>query len=336
MRSGSVALIAAMLISVAPGAAGSDASTGGNSETYGTYITLVENAGGSLDEVTAAVGRSIEAAGWEIVVSYDAGVGECDYGARVFLIHAPDYAKDVLAHGTVAAFALPLRMAAFEDENGVHVVAVNPQSINRTIVAEEGFESQSAAIVEAMEAEFPGKVNASEYGQMRSQGLITKTMGVMAGGPFPDKVGEIASVKLEEGSLKDVADRLHRGLEDVADDFGKWEMRPAYRLDLPDNEMAIIGMTGKSMEAKSFEIIGAGPNDARKDFACPGIDHAPAYPIELVIVREDDKAKIYLTDVMFRMKMYFEEAGKMKFAMNMRMPGQIESEIRDKVEESLY
>ena len=43
-----------------------------------------------------------------------------------------------------------------------------------------------------------------------------------------------------------------------------------------------------------------------------------------------------MIDGMFRMKMYFEDAGKMKFAANMRMPGSIEDEIRDKVEESLY
>ena len=51
---------------------------------------------------------------------------------------------------------------------------------------------------------------------------------------------------------------------------------------------------------------------------------------------EDDRIRIKLIDEMFRMKMYFEDAGKMKFAANMRMPGSIENEIRDKVEESLY
>ena len=31
---------------------------------------------------------------------------------------------------------------------------------------------------------------------------------------------------------------------------------------------------------------------------------------------------------MYRMKMYFEDAGKMKCAASMRMPGSIEDEIR--------
>jgi hypothetical protein len=34
---------------------------------------------------------------------------------------------------------------------------------------------------------------------------------------------------------------------------------------------------------------------------------------------------------MFRMKMYFEDAGKMAFAKNMGMPGSIEEELKQKV-----
>jgi hypothetical protein len=34
---------------------------------------------------------------------------------------------------------------------------------------------------------------------------------------------------------------------------------------------------------------------------------------------------------MFRMKMYFENAGRMAFARNMGMPGSIEDELKDKI-----
>ena len=42
--------------------------------------------------------------------------------------------------------------------------------------------------------------------------------------------------------------------------------------------------------------------------------------------------RVSLVDEMFRMKMYFEDAGKVAFAKNMGMPGSIEDEIRQKVE----
>ena len=56
----------------------------------------------------------------------------------------------------------------------------------------------------------------------------------------------------------------------------------------------------------------------------------------MVLVEEDGRIAVQIIDAMFRMKMFFEDAGKVKFAANMRMPGSIEDEIRDKVEESLY
>ena len=47
-----------------------------------------------------------------------------------------------------------------------------------------------------------------------------------------------------------------------------------------------------------------------------------------------DTGELLLIDEMFRMKMYFEDAGKMKFAANMAMPGSIEDELRDLIEEA--
>ena len=56
----------------------------------------------------------------------------------------------------------------------------------------------------------------------------------------------------------------------------------------------------------------------------------------MLLTRDGDVVTVLMVDSMFRMKMYFEDAGKMKFAANMRMPGSIEHEVRDKVEETLY
>jgi hypothetical protein len=166
--------------------------------------------------------------------------------------------------------------------------------------------------------------------------LIGKTMGIIAGGPFPDKVEEIANVGVGgPDGLAETAQRLYAGLEDLGGSR-RWALRPVYQLDLSSHGVIVIGITGEPMEARAFGIVGSGGDDGRKDFACPGIDHAPAFPIELVLRADGDRVRIHIVDEMFRMKMYFEDAGKMKFAANMRMPGSIENEIRDKVEDSLF
>ena len=116
----------------------------------------------------------------------------------------------------------------------------------------------------------------------------------------------------------------------------EWGIRPVYVLDLPENDMAIVGVTGAQMEARSFDIVGDGGMDEREDMACPGIDHAAAYPIEVVVQIVDGELQVRMVDVMFRMKMFFEDAGKMAFARNMGMPGSIEDEVKDKIRAVLH
>ena len=110
-----------------------------------------------------------------------------------------------------------------------------------------------------------------------------------------------------------------------------WDIRPIYVLDIPENNMAVLGVSSLRMESRSAGIVRHGGMDDREDMACPGIDHSAAYPVEVVIQEVDGELQIRLVDVMFRMKMFYEDAGKMSFARNMGMPGSIEDEIKDKI-----
>jgi hypothetical protein len=207
-------------------------------------------------------------------------------------------------------------------------------------VAETGFETQSAAALTLLRGivagPFADHLIDKQYGQMRDKGLISKTMGIMAGGPFDGKIEKIESIKIEgDADLSSIAAELYAGLEDVAGDR-KWQTRPIYLLDFADHNAVLIGITGAPIESRSFSIVGSGGDKSRKDFACAGIDHAAAYPFSVLLTRNGDKVDVLMVDSMFRMKMYFEDAGNMKFAANMRMPGSIENEVRDKIEESLY
>ena len=50
---------------------------------------------------------------------------------------------------------------------------------------------------------------------------------------------------------------------------------------------------------------------------------------------DGDRVRIYLIDEMFRMKMYFEDAGKWAFMKNRGMPGSIEKEIGKAIKDAL-
>ena len=75
---------------------------------------------------------------------------------------------------------------------------------------------------------------------------------------------------------------------------------------------------------------------ARFDFCVTArVDHAAAFPIEVIVYPENGKVEAILLDSMYRMKVYFEDAGKWAFMKNMGMPGVIEDEVIDAVTSGL-
>ena len=111
----------------------------------------------------------------------------------------------------------------------------------------------------------------------------------------------------------------------------KWEPKTLYELPLPAQNAVLFGVTGSPLDSKPFSIVKAGSDKSRKKLDCPGIAHAGAYPLELVVVQKEDGVHIQMVDAMFRMKLYFEDAGKWSFMKNMTMPGSIADEIKSKL-----
>lgn len=303
--------------------------------TYGVYLRLADGPAGSYHAMLEAIPALAERAGMSVLATLPVSTGGCRFQATVVVLVSPAWAGQVTAVGRHGAFAAPIRLAVFEDEAGTHLALANPQSLARTIVRED-FDGPAgevvAALTAAVRAGFPGTPVAEPYGQLRDRGLIGRTMGIVAGGPFPSKVEAVARVKAT--AALDLP-ALTLAIAEVGQrPTTRWGLRLAYRAALP-NGAELLGFTGAAMEAKSFAIVAAGGDPARAGYACAGLDHAPAYPLELLVAREGDDLVVLVTDVMFRMKLYFEDAGTMKFAANMAMPGSIEDELRDRVDEAL-
>ncbi len=301
------------------------------------YLDLADSVVGSLDEITGELRTAFTGAGWDVLAAYSAGAEhrECGFGARVLVVHSPRYAQVVLSHGPAAAFAVPLRLVIFQDEAGSHVAVANPLSVNRTIVAEQGFDGESDSVLREISGIVSQAVHGTPglrpYGQVRTRGYIGRTMGIMAGGPFLEKIETVAAVRGDSAEqLRRVADQVWRGVRQGGG-HGRWQVAGVYRLDLVDQGVVIIGVSGAAMEERAFQIVGAGGDKSRRSFKCPGLAYGAAFPVEVVVMRDQGQIRVTLVDEMYRMKMYFEDAGKMKFALNMGMPGSIEQEIKDLV-----
>lgn len=57
--------------------------------------------------------------------------------------------------------------------------------------------------------------------------------------------------------------------------------------------------------------------------------YAAAYPLELLVRNDQGTVRIQLVGAMFRMKMFFEDAGKWAFMKNIGMPGSMADEVRE-------
>jgi uncharacterized protein (DUF302 family) len=315
-----------------------------SAQDFRVYMKIADPAQGTVAEVSSRVEAAIEASGWNLLSSHFAGVepDACSFGAQVMVVDWPEYTQAVLSQGSHGAFAAPLRVSVFEDELGVHVAAINPQNLNRTIVTEEGMEDEWARLAQEFRVTLATAMGETlvdgEFGQKRGKGRIGRTMGIMAGGPFREKLKNVETVPAGEGGVTGVAQSLFETLQGM--EAGEdWGIRPVYLMPVSETVL-VMGFTGERMEAKSFSIVGRGGNKDRSDFACPGLDHSAAYPLSVLFEQvkgpTGDEVEITLVDEMYRMKMFFEDAGKMKFARNMGMPGSIEDEIKDLIRSALF
>ncbi|GMV05506.1 MAG: hypothetical protein AMXMBFR53_17840 [Gemmatimonadota bacterium] len=316
-----------------PGSAPAAAALSDDPEP-GVYLRLLSGSSLDFEDASRRLEAALSAAGWTVDARLDAAVGQaCAFRGRVIVAHLPSLADRLLASGPHAAFALPVRFVVWEDETGVGVGATNPMNLFRTIVDEETSPSDWADVADRIRAvgraAFPGAAAEGEYGQRRGNARIGRTMGIMAGGPFVGKLKEVVTQPAAGASAASVANRLRDAM--VTAGAGEWGIRAVYVIPVPGRDMALLGVTGSGMEERSFSIVRHGGADARKDMACPGVDHAAAYPIEVSVAVVDGELQVRLVDVMYRMKMFFEDAGKMAFAKNMGMPGSIEDEIKDKI-----
>ncbi len=300
---------------------------------YGVYEYVLRNIQGGFQQSAANLDSSVTKAGWRLLAQVDAGVPEnCTYKARVFVIVDTLYAKKLMQiNPKTAPFAVIDRINLFEDEQGLHVSVVNPRSILRTVLMDDTAYTSIAqnhlqALRSLVTSAIQGQESRKQYGEIRDQGFIGKTMGVMAGGPFNDKVED--AFVIANGSWLAVAAKAEAGLQKPGP---QWGLHQVFRLDLPEFKTVIFGSTGAAMESKSFSIVKEGSDDTRSDLKFPGLAHAGAYPFEVVVAGDGSSVKIRTVESMYRMKMYFEDAGKWAFMKNMGMPGSIADEINNQL-----
>jgi len=286
----------------------------------GVYVKIVENAKGGFDEISGKVEKALTAAGWNVLAAYDTGVPEdCACRSRVIVFTSASYAKTLMSFGVHAAFAVPLRVGIQADRNGTNIVLLNAASMNQIVVGQEELEGSTAKIMasisDAIAKAVPGRKVYQQLGTIRN----TQTVQGMWGGEFVDQIVPLyASRRDSDANLRKLAKQVKNGI--LGNEAG-WKL--VYELDLSSQGAILFGVAEKKMEAAAFDV--AGEKGSR--MSEPVLDHNTAFPIEVIVYREKGKVKVVTLYEMYRMKLYFQDAGTWLFIKHMRMPSQIQEEI---------
>jgi hypothetical protein len=291
-------------------------------KAQGVYVTLLSGLKSDVPATAAKVEGALKGAGFGILASYDNGVPEgCRARARTIVFSQDSFAATVLAGGADKAFGLPLRLAVFDAEAGVSVAMANPVSLLRTFNAAPVKDDAAQKVVDDVASALAGigPVAQKAAGQMRDSGEI----GGMGGGAFSEKVVPVLTAAKAPA---ETAAALKGGIADPS----AWHAMYSYKAS---DDVFVVGVTNGKTEGRAFGI--AGEKRATSSSPCPGVDHAAAFPVEIVVVKKGAGSSVSILKEMWRMKLYFQDAGNWAFMKNMQIPGDIQSEIEAAIRKAI-
>lgn len=284
----------------------------------------------------------------------------CGFKAKLIVFKSDKYTQMLTSFDNKYLVAGFLRIGIYETPEGVNVAIADPETINRIIfndLYENDEEKKYYDVVEKTkefklnlvnllhEVDLGEKVEIAMEPIRDDEDLAesSKDMFMMVG-PMTlftdeDQFPVIYSKENSEGksgleNLKnEFLDNL-KSFKPAEDDVEyRWTPSPEdlkwkviSEIYSPDSSAILLGLTRPRTEGVSMYIVSRSRETDNN--SCPGIDHAAAYPIEVLLIQEDEKIKVYTQTEMIRMDMYFWDAGMTAFMDHMSMPGILDESIK--------
>jgi uncharacterized protein (DUF302 family) len=338
-----------------------------NASDFGVYEKVVEKAKASPDELAGAIASGIESSGFTFLNKIELHTPNLirqdtsrhsSYQAFVVLATSTKFDSLLLSFANRYAANWILRIGIYQDENGTHVSITNPETMTR-IICNDLNEKDYQIVIEAAQqvkqdlrkvilAVVKGTEVSKQMPPIRNEARIRKAkkdMMMMVGpmtffknpNQFPilkeTATGENAQAVFEK-VLSEIEQNIDQFIPSEKENNYHWTTNPdsdlkwrvACKVKLAGANAAVLGITRNRTEALSFHICGM--KREKNINPIPGIDHLTSYPIEVVIFEENGKIKVGTPREMFRMDMFFWDAGKMAFMKYMNMPKMLDKSIK--------
>ena len=310
-------------------------------EDIGIFETILESSQG-FDDTVAAVEEALSASTLDLHGSHTVRVPEGAHQAKLFVLTSPAYlevAKDEPARSVSAQI---LRVAVFTtgEEQVTVVNMANPVAHAMVYYADSGeYDALVAAAGEAAQqlrdvlAALPGEARSQQLEPWRSENHYNKYKG---DGParMMAKFRRWEASQLEifsdsadnfDAVIEQVVSRLREGSVADAESAEGWEIVAQISVR-PD--AVYIGLTNPFIEDRMIGINSRFRNEGKSDKSpYPGVDHVPALPTDVLVVREGGKTRVLHYGQMWRMQLYFWDSGYRAFTANVGVPGDIVNSI---------
>lgn len=320
-------------------------SASAKKQEHGIFQKVLVAAGG-FEQAAADLEKSIADSNLELLAKMDIRVPENAQKCRTYILTSPalnQAAQDnKLSHDAVSV--LILRIGLYEAYGKIHINMANLDALANVYFEDEKNRKALMAAAAAAKTEMvrviqtvPGK------GDMKQQAPVRKAKkyrGYNGDGPakmmakWRDFRESLLTSKEIAGSVD--LDSIIRSLNENAAKSLRANAEKGWKVVTTktfNNNVAWMGISNRYSEVKVININSDfRSGDKTQDTQYPGVDHAPAMPLELIIYKaKNGKWQIAQYGEMWRMQLYFWDSGYRAFAKNTLVPSIIFSDIEDMV-----
>jgi len=311
----------------------------GHGGNFGVFEEVVASSDNFAD-TTAALEKGIAASSdFELLGQWDLTPPQegSDYHARVYVLDNPAYTKAIGQYEGPHAPAAVLRINVYETGNqkAVQVNIINPDTLARVYLYQHGIADDAFHTLLSMAADLHQKLETLISGSVAGNVLKKPSGPIRAEGDLLGYVGD-GNAKVmtnfsdyaadyELGLVKSFAsfDAATKWAEDHLNSNSEgWKL--IAKLDV--GQARYYGITKPDVESVSAKIVG-GALGASPDNPVPGINHAAAYPIGVLVYPDGGQFKLAFPSQMWCMMFYYWDAGIQAFVQYQTLPGQFDASM---------
>ncbi len=310
-------------------------------DEYGIFERILD-ASGSFNDTTAALEKAIAESKFTLQAKHDLTYTDKVQQVRVYVLTSPAYldaAKDE-APNTISAQILRIGVYQYGAGKPTQVNIANPvahamvfyagsKDYDRLLAAAKSTEQE----LRDLAAKIPGKAVQVQLEPIRSEKTYNKFNG---DGPAKmmakfrnwnesQNVAFSANPADFQATVAKVEKILQSSKNKGVDDSSGWDLLAK----VPVGTNAVyFGISNDYTENKCIRINSDFRSDGKApDAPYPGVDHAPALPLEIIVFNDGKKVNVVQYGEMWRMQLYFWDSGYMAFAKNTLIPSIIFSSI---------